>query len=112
MRKKQRSYNDMTKMIQEMQEQQLWELNRMAQVIATGLLNGSVAACLGDCSDFQTVPILSRNSITAIFIPFSPEFFFNHLLTSYHWTFGREKSAMPYRAFFVVLNIKLIWIFR
>lgn len=50
-RKKQLSYNDMAKAIQDMQERQVNERNRMAQVMAISLLNSGAAARLGDCSD-------------------------------------------------------------
>ena len=50
-RKKQLSYNDMARAIQEMQERQAGERNRMAQVMVVSLLNGGAASVLGDCSD-------------------------------------------------------------
>lgn len=50
-KKKELSYNDMARAIQEMQERQVRERNRMAQVMAINLLNSSAAARLGDCSD-------------------------------------------------------------
>ena len=48
-RKKQLSYNDMARAIQEIQERQAGERNRMAQVMAVSLLNVGAASVLGDC---------------------------------------------------------------
>lgn len=50
-RKKQLSYNDMARAIQEMQERQVKERERMANMMAVSLLNGGAAARLGDYSD-------------------------------------------------------------
>ena len=50
-RKKQLSYNDMARAIQEMRERQVRERDRMASMMAVGLLNSDAAARLGDCSD-------------------------------------------------------------
>ena len=50
-RKKQLSYNDMGRAIQEMRERQVRERDRMASMMAVGLLNSGAAARLGDCSD-------------------------------------------------------------
>ena len=50
-RKKQLTYNDMSRAIREMQVRQEQERNRMAQVMAISLLNGGAAAILGDCPD-------------------------------------------------------------
>lgn len=50
-RKKQLTYNDMSRAIREMQARQERERNRMAQVMAISLLNGGAAAILGDCPD-------------------------------------------------------------
>lgn len=58
-RKKQLSYNDMVRAIQEMKERQVRERDRMAQVMAVGLLNSDAAARLGDCSDADLRRIVS-----------------------------------------------------
>lgn len=50
-RKKQLSYNDMARAIQEMQERQVRERDRMATMMAVSLLNSGAASVLGDCSD-------------------------------------------------------------
>lgn len=50
-RKKQLSYNDMSRAIEEMRERQVKERDRMASMMAVGLLNSNAAARLGDCSD-------------------------------------------------------------
>lgn len=58
-RKKQLSYNDMARAIQEMRERQVRERDRMASMMAVSLLNSGAASVLGDCSDADLRRIVS-----------------------------------------------------
>lgn len=58
-RKKQISYNDMSRAIEEMWERQVRERDRMASMMAVSLLNNGAASVLGDCSDADLRRIVS-----------------------------------------------------